>query len=271
MEAGCIRWRPTRPPFDRIPSTERRRDNADGCRPSFVVESHFRGWTADGLVRQALRSRGCREDKPAKEVVTGGSQPCRVETRDVGTQRQGAKGNPDAREPPPPPTPVKAAVKAAPSRPRPKTGPEGRAKDRRQDRARRPGRAVAWGNTWRSTPSRGDDGDCPPHSSGTGSIGSTSASTKAGSWPITTYPRGHGTGWRPHVVGRPALSLVCAVRTGTKGQCFFQKHASAGLTEAQSAHRDGFRTGGRSSRSRASKDCCRWSRPACSRFMSAAR
>ena len=33
----------------------------------------------------------------------------------------------------------------------------------------------------------------------------------------------------PHVVGRPLALVRCP--EGTKGQCFFQKHASAGLTE----------------------------------------
>src|SRR5262249_41498977 len=33
----------------------------------------------------------------------------------------------------------------------------------------------------------------------------------------------------PHLVGRPLALVRCP--DGTKGQCFFQKHASAGLTE----------------------------------------
>ena len=36
--------------------------------PEMVIESHFRGWTADELVRQAA-FKGVREDKPPREVV----------------------------------------------------------------------------------------------------------------------------------------------------------------------------------------------------------
>jgi bifunctional non-homologous end joining protein LigD len=61
-----------RPPVD-LPPDERRK-NVIWVKPKVVVETEFRGFTHDGLLRQASY-KGLREDKPAREVVREIAEP----------------------------------------------------------------------------------------------------------------------------------------------------------------------------------------------------
>jgi bifunctional non-homologous end joining protein LigD len=206
-----------KPPFDRIPPTERRRD-IRWVQPKLVVESHFRGWTADGLVRQAA-FKGLREDKPAREVVRevatmagrdktlGRSNRASKESRGARAAAHAAKAAVKRTKPVRP----KAAPKAAPKADR-KGTPKAAAKP--APRAGLAGHAKPW-----------DDGDVRlthPDRVYWVDVGVTKQD-------LADYYREVWDWMAPHVVGRP-LSLVRCPE-GTKGQCFFQKHASAGLTE----------------------------------------
>jgi len=201
-----------KPPFDRIPSTERRRDTR-WVQPKLVVESHFRGWTADGLVRQAA-FKGLREDKPAKEVVREvATMPGRDET-----SGRSAKAPKESRRTRAAAHAVKAAVKRTKPA-RPKAGPKAAAKTSARPAAPSRGEHLAkHAKSW-------DDGDVRlthPDRVYWVDVGITKQD-------LADYYREVWDWMAPHVVGRP-LSLVRCPE-GTKGQCFFQKHASAGLTE----------------------------------------
>jgi len=174
-----------KPPFDEIPPVEARRRDVRWIEPKTVIESHFRGWTSDGIVRQAA-FKGVREDKPAKEVF-----------------REGPAAKGDAQEPPRQAAAkssgsgAKKSKRAAPS----KAGTDkGRADARNEDTVRftHPDR-VYWADA--------------------GVTKRDLADYYTSVWDLMA----------PHVVNVPLSLLRCP--DGTAGQCFFQKHASAGLND----------------------------------------
>ncbi|HUI96916.1 MAG TPA: DNA ligase D [Xanthobacteraceae bacterium] len=197
-----------KPPFDRMPSTERRRDT-HWARPELVIEAQFRGWTADGLVRQAS-FKGVREDKPAAEVVRevavsrASSKSSSRSTSRSAASKAPAKSSARGRK--------RAAAHAA--RVAAKHSPAKAAKVAKAAKRPTPPRAKAWSDT--------DVRFTHPDRVYWVDAGVTKQD-------LADYYRDVWEWMAPQVVGRPLALVRCP--EGTKGQCFFQKHASAGLTE----------------------------------------
>jgi bifunctional non-homologous end joining protein LigD len=184
-----------KPPFDSIPREEARRRDTRWVEPQMVIETELRGWTADGLVRQAA-FKGIREDKPAREVV-------REVAADAGSDRSAPR------------TPArKRALRPASANARREVTTAGTGAPSRAAKA-----AVA----------RGTDKESA------GSVRFTHPERVY--WPDVGVTKReladyYGAAWRrmaPHVVDRPLALVRCP--DGTAGECFFQKHASAGLAE----------------------------------------
>ncbi|MEA2967399.1 MAG: bifunctional non-ous end joining protein LigD [Alphaproteobacteria bacterium] len=176
-----------KPPFDQIPREEARRRDVNWVEPRTVIESEFRGWTADGLVRQAA-FKGVREDKPAREVV-----------RELPAVRS-AQENVE--------TAPKIAAEA--SKAMTKTS---KAKTR------------SGGRTSSAPPAKSENGEVRfthPDRVYWADVGVTKQD-------LADYYRAAWDWMAPQVVDRPLALVRCP--DGTAGQCFFQKHASAGLTE----------------------------------------
>jgi bifunctional non-homologous end joining protein LigD len=170
-----------------MPATERRRDT-HWVKPKLVIEAEFRGWTGDGLVRQAA-FKGVREDKPAAEVVR--EVPAMPNRKSSAAARKAAK------------KPAKAAAQAARA-----------ATKRLQPAPRKTARAKPWSDT--------DVRFTHPDRVYWVDVGITKQD-------LADYYRDVWDWMAPQVKGRPLALVRCP--DGTKGECFFQKHASAGLSE----------------------------------------
>src|SRR5262245_1991112 len=180
-----------KPPFDEIPPAEARARDVRWLEPKTVIEAEVRGWASDNIVRQAS-FKGLREDKPPKEVVR------EIPVEEGGSQKE----------------PQQAAARsstsvAKKSKPAPKT--------------KNPARSPA-------NPKGGARG-----SASQGVVRFTHPDRVH--WPdggvtkqnLADYYKKVWDLMAPHVVDVPLSLVRCP--DGTKGQCFFQKHASAGLND----------------------------------------
>jgi bifunctional non-homologous end joining protein LigD len=209
-----------KPPFDQIPRAEARRRDVHWVEPRTVIESQFRGWTGDGMVRQAA-FKGVREDKPAKEVVReapaviddakASRNPGKVAkiaaeaSKIMAKKSQRGKGAAA--------TAGKAAKSAS------KSVSKSASKTVSKTASKSAARGAASGaKPWKE----GDVRFTHPDRVYWVDVGVTKQD-------LADYYRDVWTWMAPHVVGRPLSLVRCP--DGTKGECFFQKHASAGLTE----------------------------------------
>jgi bifunctional non-homologous end joining protein LigD len=182
-----------KPPFDEIPPQERRRRDVKWVKPEVVIEAHFRGWTVDRLLRQAA-FKGVREDKPAAEVV----REVPAMTNHQAPSRHGHE-----------PTKI-AAKRSKVMAKRSNPGPQ-----QSRQSVKPVGAHVA---SWKE----GDIHFTHPDRVYWVDVGVTKQD-------LADFYRAVWDWMAPHVVARPLALVRCP--DGTKGQCFFQKHASAGLTE----------------------------------------
>jgi bifunctional non-homologous end joining protein LigD len=194
-------------PFDEIPAVERRRRDVKWVEPKTVIEANLRGWTGDNLVRQAA-FKGVREDKPAKEVVrerpvlADNSDPD-ADAADSASVKSAAKATK--------PMSKKSGAKPKPAAKKP-AAPAGKS-----IKPAKPSIA-AGAKPWKE----GDVRFTHPDRVYWVDVGFTKQN-------LADYYRSVWDWMAPHLVNRPLSLVRCP--DGTKGQCFFQKHASAGLTE----------------------------------------
>ena len=223
-----------KPPFHDIPREQARRRDVRWVEPKMVIESHFRGWTADNLVRQAA-FKGVREDKPPREVTR--ELPVPPPQGEAGRPPRDRVGEGRAlSSSPPSPTPPHKSEGSAPSFP---GGVGTKLAARTKVAAERSGNSA---RSKRSIPPASGEGGRAKRDLSGGEAGEGSAIrfthpervywadagvTKQN---LADYYRAVWRFMAPHVVDRPLALVRCP--DGTKGECFFQKHASAGLTEA---------------------------------------
>ena len=183
-----------KPPFDQIPRTESRRRDIRWVEPKMVIEAQLRGWTADALVRQAA-FKGVREDKPPQEVVR--EMPAVSNGTSSRSTRSVSKIAAEAAKGLTKTSSARAGTRAPASR---SAGPAKGSKETKSADVRftHPER-VYWADA---------------------------GVTKQA---LADFYRSVWDWMAPQVVNRPLALLRCP--DGTKGECFFQKHASAGLTE----------------------------------------
>jgi len=194
-----------KPPFDQIPRAEARRRDVHWVEPKTVIESQFRGWTGDGMMRQAA-FKGVRDDKSPREVVR--ETPAAID---------------DAKASQNPGKVAKIAAEASKiMAKKSQRGGQGAAASAKNT-AKKAANSAARGAASRAKPwKEGDVRFTHPDRVYWVDVGVTKQD-------LADYYRDVWTWMAPHVVGRP-LSLVRCPE-GTKGECFFQKHASAGLDD----------------------------------------
>jgi bifunctional non-homologous end joining protein LigD len=207
-----------KPPFDEIPPAEARRRDVRWVAPKTVIESQFRGWTWDGLLRQAA-FKGVREDKPAKDVVrempvTTGAKSVKIASVKIAAES------------------AKPMTKTSTTKmPKAKTS---RAKTSRvkTSRAKASKAGTAKGKTAPKPPSARKTA---PTAKGEGDVRFTHpervywVDVGVTKQDLADYYQLAWDWMAPQLIDRPLALVRCP--DGTKGQCFFQKHASAGLSE----------------------------------------
>ncbi len=176
-------------PFDEIPPVEARRRDVRWVEPTTVIESHFRGWTSDGIVRQAA-FKGLRDDKPANEVVR--ELPAEEDSVQKEPRRAAAKSSTSAAKKSKRVATGQAKGAAARAPRQNSKGDEGAVRFTHPDR-------IYWPD-----------------------VGVTKQE-------LADYYTAVWDYMAPQVVDYPLSLVRCP--DGIKGQCFFQKHASAGLND----------------------------------------